>query len=487
MKLDDYLLALAAGLLARPEAEFPAALARAEKIVEMTTPRAPKLRSMGARLADGRELGLAAWLRGARAGAPRGVRVAEGARDERAGLPAHMAAGFMGSGRAMLAVADGPRRGAYAFATMPCPRTAMTPDAFARWLDRQPARAGLWAKVAEEVDRFQRMSDRPGAAPETVRGVLLSADGPAILDHHGDNLLRRVQSEMKRAGAALVFADSERALFASADPDRDEGELRVNGEISVAEFAGLVDAQEPRAAIRAALKGELANIRDGAASLGDLSAEEFRMYATMLLGAAQRAAVAAGGALRVPESLRGKVGTERDFLAPEERAGHVPGPERLQFAPNPEPWEYYALVELPGARAPEAEPLARAAADWKDALGAAERLARRMESPYAEAFRLAAFALEEPGADGAALAAAGFAENAREVWTRETATIAELGLPPENARALLSTSIGDVFGGMGSWNDQAPRDEADAAAYERVSAELFARLRALYAAALRLP
>ena len=34
----------------------------------------------------------------------------------------------------------------------------------------------------------------------------------------------------------------------------------------------------------------------------------------------------------------------------------------------------------------------------------------------------------------------------------------------ENARALLSTSIGDVFGGMGSWNDEAPRDAADAAA-----------------------
>jgi hypothetical protein len=511
VKLDDYLLALTAGLLARGEAEFPAALASAEKSVDMTTPRAPKRRSLGARLADGREVGLAAWLREARAGAPRAVRVAEGARAERPGLPAHMAAGFAGSASCVLAVAEGPRRGAYAFATLLCPRAAMTPDAFVRWVDRQSERAALWPRLAKDIDEFQRMNGRPGATAETVRGLLLSGEGTTILDFIGDNLVKRVQSKQKRAGAPLAFGDGERELFASADPDRieralaqmsgagafvpSEQQLRANGEVSAAEFAGLVDAQDARAAIWAALQNELAgvlgkdakDVGEPAAALRALPADDFRMYATLLLGAAQRSAAGAGAPLRVPESLRGRVGTDYDALDAEARAGYVPGPERLQLAPNPAPWEYYALVEIPGAPAAETEALAPARDAWRAALTAAETFAKRVESPFSEAFRLAAFALERPNADAAAVAAAGFAENARAVWTRESGTVAELGLPAASAAALLSAAIGDVFGGMGSWNDETPRDAADAAEYERVSAALFARLRALYSAALSLP
>lgn len=51
-------------------------------------------------------------------------------------------------------------------------------------------------------------------------------------------------------------------------------------------------------------------------------------------------------------------------------------------------------------------------------------------------------------------------------------------------RALLSFSIADVFGGMGSWNDERFSKEEDKEEHERLSAELFQRLRRFYYSSL---
>jgi hypothetical protein len=508
MKGDDFLLAMTASLLARGETDFLDALARWGRAYALERPREPKMRSLGARLVDGRELGLAAWLREARAGAARSVRVAEGKAVEIPGLPAFQAAGFAGTGRSLLAVADGPRRGVYAFVTEFCPSTAMTPAAFVRWIDRQDPRAMLWTKLSAEIDNFQKMNGRTGATPETVRALAGSAEGQVFLDNLGMNILPLIQSSLKRVGAEPEFAEGERELFETSDPDEfqrglmgdgggpfipSEEQLQIRDEFSAAEFVGLVDAQEARVALWKALGETLASllgrpveeIGEPAAALRALPAEESRMYVNSLLSAAQRAALVAGKPLRVPDALRARVATEYDFLDAEQRAGYVPARERLQFASNRVPWEFYALVEIPGVPLPPAEPLAAARAAWRESLGVAERLARRLESPYAEAFRLAAYALDHAGADDAALGKAGFAENARRVWADESALIDELGLPQEQHRALLSVSIGDVFGGMGSWNDQAPGGE-DEEEFARVSTDLLARLRTMYAAALTL-
>jgi hypothetical protein len=138
--------------------------------------------------------------------------------------------------------------------------------------------------------------------------------------------------------------------------------------------------------------------------------------------------------------------------------------------------------------------------EFLGALREAESFAERAGSPFFEAFKLARFVLESDGlrltgglspervdALMASLKAAGFSERAGDVFARKVDIVSEFEpfrASEEKLRGLLSCSVADVLGGMGSWNDQAWDTEEDYARYERISARLFTALRAFTVASL---
>jgi hypothetical protein len=86
-----------------------------------------------------------------------------------------------------------------------------------------------------------------------------------------------------------------------------------------------------------------------------------------------------------------------------------------------------------------------------------------------------------------ALKSAGFSERAGEVFGRKVYVVSDFEpFQPseEKLRGVLACTVADVFGGMGSWNDQPFDTPEDQERYAQVSGRLFRALRAFSTATL---
>jgi hypothetical protein len=170
--------------------------------------------------------------------------------------------------------------------------------------------------------------------------------------------------------------------------------------------------------------------------------------------------------------------------------------DELRLAANPDPFTLYLFEQVSGIERP-ARQVESARANFLAALRECESFARKVESPYYEAFQLAAWVLEtdtcslsdmteEQCEDLAALIGRkGFSEQAQSVLKSEASSLVFdfrlFGWPERRLRALLSFSIADVLGGMGSWNDMVFAVEEEQR-YEKATAHLYAALRSFLVA-----
>jgi hypothetical protein len=171
--------------------------------------------------------------------------------------------------------------------------------------------------------------------------------------------------------------------------------------------------------------------------------------------------------------------------------------EKLRLAPNTEGYQMYLFRELEDASPlldVPARPVAEVREEFLGALREAESFAEQQDSPFFEAFKLARFVLESGGlrltgdlspervdALQETLKAAGFSERAGEVFGRKAGAVSDFEPfhpSEEKLRGLVACSVADVFGGMGSWNDQYFDTPEAHARYEQISGRLFSALRA---------
>lgn len=148
------------------------------------------------------------------------------------------------------------------------------------------------------------------------------------------------------------------------------------------------------------------------------------------------------------------------------------------------------LEDAPPLLDSPARPTAEVREDFLGALREAESFAEQQGSPFFEAFKLARFVLESGKRVDALreeLKAAGFSERAGEVFGRKAGAVSDFEPfhpSEEKLRGLVACSVADVFGGMGSWNDQYFDTEEAHARYEQLSGRLFSALRAFTVATL---
>ena len=368
------------------------------------------------------------------------------------------------------------------------------------------------------------MNQRPPIPDADLDAWLPTPAGRWALGGAGDSVLNAVQLRSRELGETLQIGPDEEDLFVRRDPDAFERRYLaetdpeaarafipsddrlsllepVPGEEIVAWVSSLPCAEAAWARIQKVMTqidpdrapADPAGVPE---RLRAMDPDELRAMSNMYLTAVQMACRLADTKLEVPSALSGKVGTLVDSLDPEARRDYLPAGERLHLAPNPEPWTLYCFEpQGPLAEVPAPPDPVSARDRFRAALGGAEAIAERMGSPFAEAFKLAAFVLDDeglslapdPAADLAALEAAGFSEMARHVFTDKLGAMAifrGLGAGPALHRALVACDVADVFGGMGSWNDQYAEDEADAEAYQAASAELFGALKTFFVSAL---
>lgn len=524
MKLDDFVLALATSLLGGDPARWDERLSSLETELgqswSLRKLEVPGTYSVGARLPGGKEVPLAQWRDAL--GGPLEVRVLDFGTQGPAGLPDHIAAAFANTGGLSLEVRAPGGSTLYVLQTVFSRQHLITPRQFVDFARMQPHAERVFEALSNVITESNQLNERPAVAPTQVEAFLLSPEGAAFLDMSGGELLRTVQTTVRGQRATVSIPEDFRRFFTTYDPDswrRDnlpperrhefipsEEQLFFQDEATAQDFVALVDAQPFAAEIWERIARNLNQFLSEeepphtAASIerllrsADLDAYR-QLPSGNLMEELQMCCKAHGVEPVIPGPLQGRL--RRHGPTPEDLErdpGRIPEKEQLRLESNTDSYQLYLFTALP-VPATSSPPGSDARAAFLAGLEKAESFAEKVDSPFAEAFQLARFVLEteawqlreytpeavEPMVEE--LEAAGFSELARDIFGRKVSSLTPfvvLGSSEERLRGLLACDIADVFGGMGSWNDQGFETEETQAQYTEVSSRLFAALRAFF-------
>ncbi|WP_426748327.1 hypothetical protein VZQ01_16490 [Myxococcus faecalis] len=529
MKLDDLVLALTVSLLRVEKERWLDVLTRLETELgsgwTLRLLEVPGTYSVGARTREGRELPLEAWrevLDGEELVSVRAMDLGGMGPGE---MPDHVAAAFVNSEALVLDVRTQRGNNLYQLEVVFSSASLITPRQFVDFARAQPHPEKVLEALSRVITDSNLLNQRPAVAPSQVADYLASREGSALFDLLGGDLLKELQSAVLRGGAQVVLTEAFQPFFRTLDPDDFERSLLPPERLSefvpsderlyltspdaAKDFATLTDAQPfaeqvwARAAEnlnRFLPEGEFPHTGESLRVLLREGPEEKTQGIPMgnLMEELQMTCKARGAELLIPDGLRERVKS----MGPtkEERArdpGMIPERERLRLAPNDARYQMYLFNALKVARSPLLSPRATTdtRAELLSSLRDTEEFAARKGSPFAEAFRLARFVLENTGfqlrdatperlaAVREALRAEGLGERAWDVFERRFSLVTLFQVFPsseERLRGLFACSLADVFGGMGSWNDEFFESDEDQAWYERVTQRLFRALREFF-------
>ncbi len=194
--------------------------------------------------------------------------------------------------------------------------------------------------------------------------------------------------------------------------------------------------------------------------------------------------LAIGSEFKIPSELKDK------FVFPEQPL--IPDHELWVASANPEPWQMLVFQNVGEEPSQAFEPRMPIVLNkFILSLEAAEKFARLVQSPFTEAFSsaLAILRNESIKFDDAQLLAktaqkAGLSEKTLEVLDRTLALQLCMALQQSESyrRIALAAELASVFGGMGSWNDQAFEQQDLHAHFTHVSNDLYQSLSQVKAA-----
>ncbi|WNG57674.1 hypothetical protein F0U59_25110 [Archangium gephyra] len=529
MNLSDMAVAWVTSLLKMERERWPEILTRLETMLgeswSLRRLARPNTYSLGARPRDGRELPLADWLEELGKEGPLEARALDLGSLSMEGLPAHMAAAFANTQGLALELHTRGGASVFVLETVFSRQSLITPAQLVEIALLQPHSERVLEAWARVITESNELNGRPAVEASQVVRYLGSREGAQVLDFLGGDLMSALQSTVRREGAVEDIPEAYRSFFHTSDPDDfdrhmlgpdrqhefvpSEERLYLESGATAQDFVALVEAQpfareiweriarnlnqflaegeEPYTAesIAAKLRNEGPEAHRGL-PMGNLTQEW------------QGCCRGHGVDPIIPEALRGCV--RRSGPTPEEREkdkGLLLEREKLRLAPNTEGYQVYLfqeLGELPPVPGSPARPAAELRKEFLAALRETETFAEQQGSPFFEAFKLARFVLESDQlrltgeltperveALVKVLKAAGFSERAGDVFGRKINAVSDFEpFQPseEKLRGLLACSVADVFGGMGSWNDESFETEETHARYEQLSARLFSTLRA---------
>jgi hypothetical protein len=534
MKLDDLVLAWMTSLLGQERARWPELLTRLETMLgeawSLRRLAQPKTYSLGARLRDGRELPLADWLEELGTAGPLEARALDLGTLAPEGLPAHMAAAFANTQGLALELRARGIPSLYVLETVFSRRSLISPAQLVELALLQPHAERVLDAWAQVITESNELNGRPAVEASQVGRYLCSREGAEVLDFLGGDLMSALQSTVRREGSVENIPEAYRPFFHTSDPDDfdrrmlgpdrqhefipSEERLYLESEATAQDFVALVEAQPFAREIWERIARDLNQLlAEGdepytaesiAAKLRNGGPEAHRELPTGNLTQEWQGCCRGHGVEPIiPETLRGRLRCLGPTLEERKRdRGILLEREKLRLAPNTEGYQLYLFQEL-GEMPPLPGSPARPAEVREEFLGAlreAESFAEQQGSPFFEAFKLARFVLESDGlrltgertpervdALVEGLKAAGFSERAGEVFGRKVSAVSDFEPfhpSEEKLRGVLACSVADVFGGMGSWNDQG-FDTAEAhERYERISGRLFSALREFTVAVL---
>jgi len=513
MNLQNTVLAATVGLLTCADEYLDAALARCDGIFDSTVLYRSDKASVAVRSPAG-VTPLREWVMRTRASGPLACRPGFGGRDN-GDIGAHMMAGFLGGRPGTLLVRNASGFKLYGTGTISSATHEMTVAQFADLINAQANPDFYWRTILADINQFHRSNGIVEVDSDELAEFLHSYAGAHAWDFIGDDLMREIQVEALTFNEPLTIPAHLADLLEKVVPVMDMNpyvwlEAYDEDEVTGWQLYQLIVAQ----AFPAEIWLQCADPRQLAETLGEnFDLTEFPRIEAERWGHYLKALVPTDAALVRDEVLELiRLECQRHGCEPVIPAAlqEVFGPNdeqrrRLSFRGrlqhdmgwylkmHPKPWCMFVFDEDDGTDVAGNEATTIVKVDlqhqFEAALEAIGAFAVNVQSPFAAHFQLAkslaAQARMEAPFNRVEFEKILISNNVPDYLadTELVDLFAAFGWRTRRVFGLAAVAAADVFGEMGSWNDQS-FDGEDAAQFDAVSSQLFCTMNGYLASLL---
>ena len=513
MRTNDYILWYASALFSTPENLYAPLFEAFGERFELEEPAKPGMVSLAVHPCGQAQKKPAEWIKELRKEGVEEVLLLPTplVQDK---LAPHLAAAFAGTEDTYLQVKTKSATRAYLLRALFNSPNALSPEGFVELMDKQQNPEACWERVAELLEEHYRLNQGPAFAKDVIREYILNHIDDRSYDFMAANYVSEVQVECKIANVPFLLpANLKDFLYQhdfsfGGDSEHASVFLYALRPVTAEELLALASAQPFSeteiwdGCIKQGEQQAREDLPDVAEEwpgfIASMNTEELENY-SFLVCRAIAVFCEENDLLNpvIPTALQDAFGPN-ELEQKKAQARSSMGSDQWFLTPNKEPWELYLLVELEGLEPEKLTiELHIAAENYKSALVQIEAFAKQINSPFAEAFGVGLYLLQPNVTQGkfdnahlkallADLKKKQFSLQAQKNFTDSfnyyTQDIELMQLPAEYSFGLLSLSVADVFGGMGSWNDMYMETDEEQEIYQRTSAELYSAMRDYYRA-----
>jgi hypothetical protein len=503
MNFQNTVLAATVGLLTCPDACLDDALARCDGLFDSTTLYSTDKPSVAVRSIAG-VTPLREWVMDVRAGGVLACWPDVGRRGN-GDSAAHMMAGFLGGRPCMLHVRHVGSCKSYGAGTISSAAHAMNVAQFADLINAQASPEFYWQSILADINQFHSCNGIAAVEPDDLADFLQSDAGAHAWDVTGDQIVQEIQVEALTFGESFLIPAHLADFFEEVVPVDDDLFPYVwldaydKDEVTGSHLYQLIVAQ----AFHAEIWRQCADPRQLAATLGEdfdltdfphidagrwphylqgLDAIEAELVRDDLLKLIRLECQQRGCEPVIPPALEEIFGPDEEERRRLSFRGHLQHDMGWYLKSNAAPWCMFVFDEEGSEVGTGDEAAAIVKADhqqrFETALDAIVAFAVKVQSPFVVHFQLAQILAGEARAD------APFSREAFErictsnnvpdylADTKLVDLFAAFGWGTRRVFGLAAVAAADVFGAMGSWNDQSFEGDEDAQ-FEAVSAQLF--------------
>lgn len=506
MNRTDYILTITKGILQAPEENIEELLNYFGAIFELKEMQKANAVSLAAGLENGSEVSFFDWIKFLRSEKIKKC-VVRSVAQESDKLPEHILAAFAGTQEYLIEVVTEKTSHCYVIKSFYSPSYAITTEFFGELVDAQTNSETHWELVAQLITESNELNGRKAVAKSEVRTYLNSREGKGEFNFLASKLSEEMQIECTVAGTPFVLTERFKNLFYQSDfsffEDDDNREiafLYALKECSAEQLIQLVYAQPVTSAVWPACEADMKEwplpdvpilkASELEAFIQKQTTEQLSLtgLVNVVCGAIRKISEENHVRPTIPEALKDVFGPDKmDY---DKALARGNSKDRWYLKSNETPWEVCFFEPLPITTLldPKVD-IQKTKNEFAQALIAIEQFAKKIQSPFEEAFRFANYFLSDTVPAGNFDAAhletiskdvtvKGFSERSLEVLKNNFLYLEEwhkLKYDRETILGLFAVKNANQFGGMGSWNDQYV--EEDPETYERVSSETFAAMK----------
>ena len=505
MNRTDYILTLTKGILEAPQEITDNLLDYFSAIYELKEIQKPGAVSLAAGLDNGKEVAFTDWVRLLHSEKIKKCLVRSVG--QTAGqLPEHIAAAFAGTQKYLIEVVTEKTTRCYVLKSFYSPSYAITTELFTELADVQTNSDGIWDQIVHQITESNEMNGRKAVDKSVVHEYLNSREGKDIFNFLASNLSDEMQIECAVSGTPFIIPEHLKHVFYQSDfssfgdSGREIAFLYALNKCSPEQLIELVQAQP---SVEAVWQGCEVGLKEyPLPEIPLLKASEFEAFIkkqttetlntngliNLVCSSIRKLSEQNHVRPTIPETLKDMFGPDKKDY--DKALARGKSKDRWYLKSNETPWEvcYFEPLPITTLLDPKAD-VQKAKHEFSAALSEIEQFAKKIQSPFEEAFRLANYFLTASVPTGNYdqqhleiisndLLKKYFSERAVEVLKNNFPYLEEwhkIKFDDETILGLFAVNNANQFGGMGSWNDQYV--EEDPETYGRVSAQTFAAMK----------